>query len=156
MIPDSVTEAHVELKSKTHDYPSHLLRVRPGATLAKDMETPFHFDRRAALAVVLLTGLTLVVFAPVVSFQFINVDDSVYVTGNDHVQQGLTWPNAAWALTSLEAANWHPVTWLSHMLDVTLFGLNPGGHHATSLLLHTLNVIVLFLCRRCGRWRRTS
>jgi len=52
------------------------------------------------------------------------------------------------AMTSLEAANWHPVTWLSHLLDVSLFGLNPHGHHATSLLLHTLNVVLLFLWLR--------
>src|SRR5271154_984280 len=108
------------------------------------MENPLHFDRRSALSMVLLAGMTLAVFAPVASFQFINVDDGVYVTANDHVQQGLTWRNAAWALTALDAANWHPVTWLSHMLDVTTFGLNPRGHHATSLLIHVLNVIVLF------------
>ena len=107
-----------------------------------------HFDRRAALAAVLLAGMTLAVFAPVVSFQFVNVDDNLYVTGNDHVQQGLTWHNAAWALTALDAANWNPVTWLSHMLDVSLFGLNPGGHHSTSLLIHTLNVILLFFWLR--------
>jgi protein O-mannosyl-transferase len=112
------------------------------------MHNSLHLDRRAALAVILLTGMTLAVFAPVVSFQFINVDDSVYVTGNDHVRQGLTWRNAVWSLTALEAANWHPTTWMSHMLDVTLFGLNAGGHHATSLLIHTLNVILLFLCLR--------
>lgn len=112
------------------------------------MAKPFHLDRSAVLVVVVLATMTLAVFAPVVSFQFINVDDNVYVTGNDHVQRGLTWHNAVWALTALEAANWHPVTWLSHMLDVTLFGLNPAGHHATSLLLHTLNVILLFLWLR--------
>lgn len=112
------------------------------------METPLHLDRHAVLSVVLLAGMTLAVFAPVVSFQFINVDDNLYVTGMTHVQQGLSWRNAAWALTSREAANWHPVTWLSHMLDVTLFGLNPSGHHATSLLIHTLNVILLFLWLR--------
>lgn len=112
------------------------------------MEKSLHLDRRVALTVILLAGMTLAVFSPVVSFQFINVDDPVYVTANDHVQQGLTWRNATWALTALEAANWHPVTWLSHMLDVTLFGLNPGGHHATSLLIHTLNVILLFLWLR--------
>jgi len=109
---------------------------------------PFHFDSRVALSVVLLAGMTLAVFAPVVSFQFINVDDNLYVTGNDHVQQGLTWHNAVWALTALDAANWNPVTWLSHMLDVSVFGLNPGGHHATSLLIHTLNVILLFFWLR--------
>jgi protein O-mannosyl-transferase len=115
---------------------------------SKDMQNPLHIDRHAALAVVLLTAMTLAVFAPLVSFQFINVDDSLYITANARVQQGLTWRNAAWALTSLDAANWQPVTWLSHMLDVTLFGLNPGGHHATSLLIHTLNVILLFLWLR--------
>ncbi len=107
-----------------------------------------HFDLSATLAVVLLAGLTLAVFAPVASYQFLNVDDNAYVTGNAHVQQGLTWHNAAWALTALEAANWLPVTWLSHMLDVTLFGLNARGHHATSLVIHTLNVVVLFLWLR--------
>ena len=109
------------------------------------MENSPHLDRRVVLSAILLAGMTLAVFSPVISFQFINVDDPVYVTTNTHVQQGLTWHNAAWAMTSLEAANWHPVTWLSHMLDGTLFGLNPHGHHATSLLIHTLNVVLLFL-----------
>ena len=112
------------------------------------MEKRFQFDRQSLLVVIALAGLTVAVFWPVVSFQFINVDDSVYVTANDHVRQGLSWQNADWALASLDAANWHPMTWLSHMLDVTLFGLNPGAHHATSLLIHVLNVIVLFLCLR--------
>jgi Flp pilus assembly protein TadD len=109
---------------------------------------PLHFDRRSTLAVVLLASMTLAVFAPVVSFQFVNVDDNLYVTGNDRVQQGLTWHNAVWALTALDAANWQPVTWFSHMLDVSLFGLNAGGHHATSVLIHTLNVILLFFWLR--------
>jgi protein O-mannosyl-transferase len=112
------------------------------------MPKPLHLDRRGALSVILLAGMTLAVFAPVVSFQFINVDDNDYVTANAHVQQGLTWRNLSWALTALEAGNWHPVTWLSHLLDVTLFGLNPAGHHASSLLIHALNVILLFLCLR--------
>ncbi|MGB7149380.1 MAG: tetratricopeptide repeat protein [Terriglobales bacterium] len=112
------------------------------------MLKPLHFDRHAALAAVLLAGMTLAVFAPVVSFQFVNVDDHLYVTGNEHVQRGLTWHNAVWALTTLDAANWQPVTWISHMLDVSLFGLKPGGHHATSLLIHTLNVILLFFWLR--------
>src|ERR1700691_2292859 len=112
------------------------------------METSLHRDKQALVSAVLLAGMTLAIFAPVVSFQFINVDDNLYVTGMPHVRMGLSWPNAAWATTSLEAANWHPVTWLSHMLDVTLFGLNPGGHHATSLVIHTLNVVLVFLWLR--------
>jgi tetratricopeptide (TPR) repeat protein len=109
---------------------------------------PKHLDKRALLTAILLAGMTLAVFAPVIGFQFINIDDSVYVVGNEHVQQGLNRLTAQWAMTSLEAANWHPVTWLSHLLDVSLFGLNPHGHHATSLLLHTLNVVLLFLWLR--------
>src|ERR1700722_19151750 len=109
---------------------------------------PKHLDKRALLTAILLAGMTLAVFAPVIGFQFINVDDNVYVVGNQHVQQGLNRHTAKWAVTSLEAANWHPVTWLSHLLDVSLFGLNPHGHHATSLLIHTLNVVLLFLWLR--------
>jgi tetratricopeptide (TPR) repeat protein len=109
---------------------------------------PKHLDKRALLTAILLAVMTLAVFAPVIGFQFINIDDNVYVVGNEHVQQGLNWHSAKWAVTSLEAANWHPVTWLSHLLDVSLFGLNPHGHHATSLLIHTLNVVLLFLWLR--------
>jgi protein O-mannosyl-transferase len=109
---------------------------------------PKHLDKRALLTAILLAGMTLAVFAPVIGFQFINVDDNVYVVGNEHVQQGLNRHTAKWAVTSLEAANWHPVTWLSHLLDVSLFGLNPHGHHATSLLIHTLNVVLLFVWLR--------
>jgi len=100
------------------------------------------------LAAIVLAAMTLVLFWPVVSFQFINVDDGVYVLNNSHVKEGLTRHNMAWAFTSLEAANWHPVTWLSHMTDVQLFGLDAGKHHTTSLLIHTLNVVVLFLLLR--------
>jgi tetratricopeptide (TPR) repeat protein len=112
------------------------------------MEKSLHLDKNTALSLILLIGITFAVFSPVVSFQFLNVDDNVYVTANDHVRQGLSWHNAAWALTTLEAASWQPVTWLSHLLDVTLFGLNPGGHHATSLVIHVLNVILVFLWLR--------
>jgi tetratricopeptide (TPR) repeat protein len=112
------------------------------------MEKRLHLPGPAALSLILLAALTLAVFAPVISFQFINVDDGVYVTANPHIQQGLTWHNAAWSLTALEAANWHPITWLSHMLDVTLFGLHPGGHHAVSLLIHILNVMLIFVWLR--------
>jgi tetratricopeptide (TPR) repeat protein len=73
------------------------------------------------------------------------LDDNLYVTENAHVQTGLTRQSAAWAFTATHAANWHPVTWLSHMLDVRLFGLDAGSHHFTSLLLHTLNAVLLFL-----------
>ncbi len=76
---------------------------------------------------------------------FLNYDDPAYVTSNLHVRQGLSWPNVAWASTATVEANWHPVTWISHMADVELFGMNPFGHHLTNLVLHLCNVILLFL-----------
>jgi tetratricopeptide (TPR) repeat protein len=76
---------------------------------------------------------------------FINYDDTDYVLDNAHVTAGLSWQTISWALTATEAANWHPITWLSHALDCQLFGLDAGFHHLTSVLIHTLNVLLLFL-----------
>ena len=76
---------------------------------------------------------------------FINFDDTDYVTENVHVLKGLNGQSITWAFTTTEAANWHPLTWLSHMLDVQLFGLDAGKHHLTSLQLHILNSVLLFL-----------
>jgi Flp pilus assembly protein TadD len=109
-----------------------------------------------AVAALLLIASTLLVYAPIKDYPFINYDDNLYVTSNPWVQQGLTWERARWAMTTLEAAFWHPLTWLSHMLDVQLFGLNPSGHHLTNLLLHLANVLLLFgvLQRMTGElWR---
>jgi Tfp pilus assembly protein PilF len=88
---------------------------------------------------------TLAVYSPVRTHPFVNYDDQNYVTENAHVQAGLTWETFTWALTSTEADNWHPLTWLSHALDCQLYGLNPAGHHITNVLLHVLNVLLLFL-----------
>jgi tetratricopeptide (TPR) repeat protein len=93
----------------------------------------------------LLAAAVAVAFSPVLGNGFVNLDDSAYVLKNPHVVPGLTPEGAAWALTALESGNWHPLTWLSHMLDVSLFGLWPGGHHLTSLLLHLANTLLLFL-----------
>ena len=97
----------------------------------------------------LLTGFALCVLAigtfwPVFQHDFINFDDPDYVTNNQVVQKGLTWEGFRWAFTSAHASNWHPVTWLSHMLDVQLFGMQPGWHHMTSLLFHVANALLLF------------
>ena len=76
---------------------------------------------------------------------FINFDDPGYVTENAHVDQGLTLKSIVWAFTATDMMNWHPLTWISHMADVQFFGLNPAGHHLTSVALHSLNVVLLFL-----------
>jgi tetratricopeptide (TPR) repeat protein len=92
-----------------------------------------------------LALVTAALYWPMLHHPFINVDDEQYITSNPHVQAGLTWPGIVWAFENTEAANWHPLTWISHMLDCQLFGLNPGGHHLTSLLFHVANTLLLFL-----------
>lgn len=92
-----------------------------------------------------LALLTCGVYWKVLGNDFINYDDIQYVTGNSHVTSGLSKVNVIWAFTSDYAYNWHPLTWLSHMVDVEFFGLNPSGHHLVNLLLHTANACLLFL-----------
>ena len=95
--------------------------------------------------VLFLVVMTLAVYWRAGSNGFINLDDPSYVTVNPHVQTGFTFDNVRWAFTSTEAANWHPLTWLSHMLDCQLYGLNPRGHHFTSIFIHIANTVLLFL-----------
>ncbi len=93
-------------------------------------------------------GLALAVlaaYAPVWSAGFITYDDPAYVTANPHVQGGLSWAGLIWAFTTRHASNWHPLTWISHMLDFQLYGMNPAGHHLTSVALHLANSVLLFL-----------
>jgi tetratricopeptide (TPR) repeat protein len=93
----------------------------------------------------LLAIATSALYSSVARHSFVDFDDQYYVTQNEHVQGGLSWRTFAWALIATDAQNWHPVTWLSHALDCQLYGLNPAGHHLTNLLLHVLNVVILFL-----------
>ncbi len=103
---------------------------------------------RAAGLAFLLAALTLAVYLPVLQAGFVNIDDATYVTGNAHLRGGIA-AGVAWAFTSLGyAGNWHPLTWLSHLLDVRLFGLRPPGHHLVSLLLHAAAAVLLFLAWR--------
>ena len=92
-----------------------------------------------------LTIVTLSLFWQVQNHGFVNLDDDLYVTANRRVQAGLTIDGIVWAVTTTHASNWHPLTWLSHMVDCDLFGLNPGAHHFTNLLLHLANTLLLFL-----------
>src|ERR1017187_633417 len=93
---------------------------------------------------VVLVAATVALYYPVNHHPFVNYDDTVYVTNNLHVQAGLDWDTVRWAFTTYDQANWHPLTWLSHALDCQLFELNPAGHHDVNLLLHVLNVLLLF------------
>ncbi|HEX5400044.1 MAG TPA: tetratricopeptide repeat protein [Verrucomicrobiae bacterium] len=105
------------------------------------------FSRREVVCL-LLTAITLLVWWPVVHCGFLNYDDPDYYTANPHVQSGLTWANISWAFTTGHASNWHPLTWLSLMLDRTLFGKGPAGPHFINLLFHTVNTVLLFLLLR--------
>jgi protein O-mannosyl-transferase len=93
----------------------------------------------------LLAVLTLALYNDAGGHGFANYDDDRYVLTNLHVRQGLRWSTITWAFQSLDEANWHPLTWLSHALDCQLFQLNAAGHHYTSVLLQAVNVLLLFL-----------
>ena len=92
-----------------------------------------------------LIVVTFAVYWQVGSYQFVNFDDGKYILENPHVRTGLTAEGFIWAFTSTYASNWHPLTWLSHMLDVQLFGLDPGPHHLVNVLFHAINTVLLFL-----------
>lgn len=96
------------------------------------------------LAGCLLILVAIVAFVPLFGNGFINYDDDEYVTDNSHVRAGLTLANVGWAFTTMHESNWHPLTWLSHMLDCQLFGLNPIGHHLVNLFIHIANTLLLF------------
>ena len=112
---------------------------------------------RTTWVVCLLLALaTLFAYCGVFSSDFVNYDDPYYVVQNRHVQAGLSWDNLGWAFTTRDCDNWHPLTWLSLMLDCSLYGFDSAGFHATNLALHILNTILLFLLlqRMTGaRWR---
>jgi Flp pilus assembly protein TadD len=88
---------------------------------------------------------TLAIYNPVNGHPFVNYDDDRYVVDNPHAHAGLSWDTVKWAFTTIEQANWHPLTWLSHVVDYRLFHANPAGHHFTSLTIHAVNAALLFL-----------
>src|SRR5258708_22259390 len=105
-----------------------------------------------------LIALNLAIFAPVLKYDFVNFDDPEYVTENPYIANGLSRQALEWAWTTGYQANWHPLTWMSHMLDVQLFGFESGAHHAVNLLLHMLSTLLLFavLLRMTGAPGRSA
>lgn len=101
------------------------------------------FIRPFPLAILLVVA-TLALYCPVHWHPFVNYDDSLYVTNNDQVQTPVGWDTVRWAFTTFDVGTWHPLTWLSHALDCELFQLNPAGHHDVNLLLHAIDVVLLF------------
>jgi hypothetical protein len=111
--------------------------------MAKDF---YKIDGRAHIILIclVLTSMVLAVFAQIRSHEFVDYDDSEYITGNNAVLTGLSWQNVQWAFTATVSNHWHPLTWLSHMLDCRLFGTDAGRHHLTNLFLHIANTLLLF------------
>ena len=97
---------------------------------------------------IFLAGITWLVFGQTLHHEFVNYDDGEYVLKNAQVTRGLTLEGIGWAFTHVHSSNWHPLTWLSHMLDCQLYGLNPGGHHLTNVLLQAITAILLFIVLR--------
>jgi len=103
-------------------------------------------DRQLKLMISLFLIFAIIItYGQVRNFDFVDFDDGEYITENSQVQKGLTIEGLIWAFTSFHAANWHPMTWFSHMLDCELYGLNPMGHHWTNIQLHMANTLLLFL-----------
>ena len=91
-----------------------------------------------------LALITVIAFEQVRNNDFVSYDDEAYISENPFVGKGLTFDGFIWAFTTGHMGNWHPLTWLSHMLDCELYGLNPMGHHWTNLQLHMANTLLLF------------
>src|ERR1700729_4471647 len=106
-------------------------------------------ERRPARLVGMALALgTLACYWPVRNYDYVSLDDPLYVSQEPMVRGGLTWEGVRWAFRSVRGGNWHPLVWLSHMLDYQIYGLPAQGHHLTNLLLHTANVLLLFLVLR--------
>ncbi len=102
-------------------------------------------QRQTFLLGFVLVITTLVLYWPATGFPFVQMDDDEYVYENPWVTKGIGLASLKWAFSSTDAANWHPLTWISHLLDFSMYGLFAGGHHLTSLLLHALNTLLIFL-----------
>lgn len=104
-----------------------------------------HTTQQVVLVCGVLFAGCFLLYTRALSNGFVDYDDAVYITQNTQVKAGLSWATIRWAFTTYSGGNWHPLTWVSHALDVQIFGLSAGGHHFTSIALHTLNAVLLFL-----------
>ncbi len=113
--------------------------------MARMSPTRSRHSRDWIAAAAILVALVILPYWQTLHHDFVNYDDSFYVAENPYVQRGVTLSGIAWAFTTSQGGNWHPVTWLSHMLDISVWGSNPAGHHFTNMLLHVANTLLLFL-----------
>ena len=111
-------------------------------------KTSFLTTNKDLLVVASLGLLVIIIYAQTTKFDFINLDDNLYVYANPVLQGGLNLDSLKWAFTSYWSANWHPLTWISHGLDISLFGMSPGSHHAVNVIFHLVNSILVFIVFR--------
>lgn len=135
------TAANVKLRAGRQ--PSALSPSRPSGG-CRGPDAPLAFSGWVLWITLALIAVNVIVYAPVWRFDFVTVDDPIYVSNNPHVAGGLTRGGVSWAFTTFHAGYWIPLIWLSHMLDVQLYGMNAGLHHVTNVLLHIVNTILLF------------
>ena len=121
-----------------------LIVKHPPEKAAADMLGAKSDFRKVFLVSLCLVAAIIVTYIPVIHSDFVGYDDELYVTKNKQVQEGFTSESLKWAFTTFHSANWHPLTWLSHMLDCDLYGLNPAGHHWTQVEFHIVNTVLLF------------
>jgi len=97
------------------------------------------------LSVIFIIGVTLIVYYPVRFFDYVFIDDHHYICNNQHIHNGLTWDGLKWAFFTTRSGSWHPLTWISHMIDISWYNLNAGCHHWTNVQLHVISTIFLFI-----------
>jgi tetratricopeptide (TPR) repeat protein len=122
----------------------------PASAAMRVLQSFYHLWRRQKIILLagLLFGLVVWVFWPSLHCKFLFWDDCADITDEAHVKSGLLWRNVTWAFFTLEHCNWYPLNWLSHMLDCQVYGLEPWGHHLTSILIHALNAVLVFVVFR--------
>jgi Flp pilus assembly protein TadD len=122
------------------------INMRPHRSI--NNKTPSRWENLDIPVSLLLIVLILCVYYQTGTHEFVNYDDEVYVTSNHHVVKGLGVTEFIWAFTTSWASNWHPLTWLSHMMDIQMYGINPGAHHFTNVLFHIMNSLLFFFLFR--------
>src|SRR5262249_41190856 len=120
-------------------------KPQPQCPVNSSLSLVVHWGAQSWVVCLLLAAATLTVYWPVTRYALLNYDDEGYITDNPPVRAGLTMLGVKWAFQTFHTGNWHPLTWLSHMLDVQWFGMNPGAHHLVNVAFHVANTLLLFL-----------
>ena len=113
-----------------------------------EQNSGFFSANKILLMITAIGLLVIAIYFQATRFDFINLDDNLYVYSNPLLQNGLNWEAMSWAFTTFWSANWHPLTWLSHGLDIQLFGMTAGSHHAVNIIVHLINSILVFIVFR--------